>query len=243
MDQSAQPPPSPSLSVSSVSSSFSTLAPAPAPSRSSAKPERVTLRSSPSPSPPASSSAPAVSATTAAAVAAAAVAAATAALQGPQDSSDLLLHNSDALIKAHGDNPAVLPHSTAAAIPNGPPAVPAVAAAAAAAAAAAQAAAGGGPLAPPAAVPVPPVVTTATTHAQDSNPYQFITLNQSPRSRTSRNYVLKLRQQPKHSRMCGFGEKVDRRPLDPPPIIVCSFVGFLSFCFPANLTHTIAGLA
>ncbi|KAJ3016681.1 hypothetical protein HKX48_003916 [Thoreauomyces humboldtii] len=55
--------------------------------------------------------------------------------------------------------------------------------------------------------------------AADSNPYQFITLNQSPRQRTSRNYVLKLRQQPKHSRMCGFGEKVDRRPLDPPPII------------------------
>ncbi|TPX58806.1 hypothetical protein PhCBS80983_g02910 [Powellomyces hirtus] len=62
-------------------------------------------------------------------------------------------------------------------------------------------------------------ITTASTHTQDSNPYQFITLNQSPRQRTTRNYVLKLRQQPKHSRMCGFGEKVDRRPLDPPPII------------------------
>ncbi|KAJ3009253.1 hypothetical protein HKX48_008076 [Thoreauomyces humboldtii] len=59
----------------------------------------------------------------------------------------------------------------------------------------------------------------AAVVAADSNPYQFITLNQSPRQRTSRNYVLKLRQQPKHSRMCGFGEKVDRRPLDPPPII------------------------
>ncbi|KAI8855006.1 velvet factor-domain-containing protein [Chytridium lagenaria] len=33
------------------------------------------------------------------------------------------------------------------------------------------------------------------------------------------SYILKLRQQPKHSRMCGFGEKVDRRPVDPPPII------------------------
>lgn len=43
-----------------------------------------------------------------------------------------------------------------------------------------------------------------------------------------RNYVLKLRQQPKHSRMCGFGEKVDRRPLDPPPIIVCTW----SSCTP-----------
>ncbi|KAI8898308.1 hypothetical protein BC833DRAFT_590360 [Globomyces pollinis-pini] len=40
---------------------------------------------------------------------------------------------------------------------------------------------------------------------------------------TKRNfeYRLKVRQQPKHSRMCGFGEKVDRRPIDPPPIIVC----------------------
>ncbi|TPX62224.1 hypothetical protein SpCBS45565_g07062 [Spizellomyces sp. 'palustris'] len=61
--------------------------------------------------------------------------------------------------------------------------------------------------------------STATGSSSDNNPYQFITLSQSPRQRTSRNYVLKLRQQPKHSRMCGFGEKVDRRPLDPPPII------------------------
>ena len=28
-----------------------------------------------------------------------------------------------------------------------------------------------------------------------------------------------MAQQPKHSRMCGFGEKVDRRPVDPPPVI------------------------
>lgn len=33
---------------------------------------------------------------------------------------------------------------------------------------------------------------------------------------------LTVRQQPKHSRMCGFGEKVDRRPIDPPPIIEMS---------------------
>ncbi|KAI9361617.1 velvet factor-domain-containing protein, partial [Zopfochytrium polystomum] len=32
-------------------------------------------------------------------------------------------------------------------------------------------------------------------------------------------HSLTLWQQPKHSRMCGFGEKVDRRPVDPPPII------------------------
>ena len=31
-------------------------------------------------------------------------------------------------------------------------------------------------------------------------------------------YELIMRQQPKHARMCGFGEK-DRRPIDPPPIV------------------------
>jgi hypothetical protein len=34
-----------------------------------------------------------------------------------------------------------------------------------------------------------------------------------------RRFHLVIRQQPKHSRMCGYGEKVDRRPIDPPPII------------------------
>lgn len=33
-----------------------------------------------------------------------------------------------------------------------------------------------------------------------------------------RIYQLRVRQQPLHARMCGFGEK-DRRPIDPPPII------------------------
>lgn len=33
-------------------------------------------------------------------------------------------------------------------------------------------------------------------------------------------FRLELRQQPQHSRMCGLGDKVDRRPIDPPPIIV-----------------------
>ncbi|KAI7817180.1 velvet factor-domain-containing protein [Gamsiella multidivaricata] len=32
-------------------------------------------------------------------------------------------------------------------------------------------------------------------------------------------YELILRQQPKQSRMCGVGEKADRRPIDPPPIV------------------------
>ncbi|GAN07265.1 conserved hypothetical protein [Mucor ambiguus] len=33
------------------------------------------------------------------------------------------------------------------------------------------------------------------------------------------DYQLTLRQQPKQSRMCGVGEKADRRPIDPPPIV------------------------
>ncbi|KAJ3070681.1 hypothetical protein HDU98_006305 [Podochytrium sp. JEL0797] len=42
------------------------------------------------------------------------------------------------------------------------------------------------------------------------------TMLQHPKAHTHR---LVIRQQPLHSRMCGFGEKVDRRPVDPPPII------------------------
>ncbi|EIM20556.1 hypothetical protein WALSEDRAFT_58065 [Wallemia mellicola CBS 633.66] len=33
------------------------------------------------------------------------------------------------------------------------------------------------------------------------------------------DYDLSMRQQPKHSRMCGVGSKADRRPIDPPPIV------------------------
>ena len=33
------------------------------------------------------------------------------------------------------------------------------------------------------------------------------------------SYELEMRQQPKHSRMCGVGSKADRRPIDPPPIV------------------------
>ncbi|KDN39948.1 hypothetical protein K437DRAFT_250382, partial [Tilletiaria anomala UBC 951] len=32
-------------------------------------------------------------------------------------------------------------------------------------------------------------------------------------------YQLTIREQPKHSRMCGIGEKADRRPIDPAPIV------------------------
>ncbi|KAI8095495.1 velvet factor-domain-containing protein [Thamnidium elegans] len=37
---------------------------------------------------------------------------------------------------------------------------------------------------------------------------------------TSNNpFNLIIRQQPVHSRMCGIGERVDRRPIDPPPVV------------------------
>lgn len=36
---------------------------------------------------------------------------------------------------------------------------------------------------------------------------------------TISEYILRIREQPKHSRMCGVGEKADRRPIDPAPII------------------------
>ncbi|KAJ3307772.1 hypothetical protein HDU76_004383 [Blyttiomyces sp. JEL0837] len=74
-----------------------------------------------------------------------------------------------------------------------------------------------------------PPVQTPTGSGPDT-PYQFIPISQSrgaagggnsstPAHNRSRVHSLILRQQPKHSRMCGFGEKVDRRPVDPPPII------------------------
>ncbi|KAK9762961.1 hypothetical protein K7432_010782 [Basidiobolus ranarum] len=49
--------------------------------------------------------------------------------------------------------------------------------------------------------------------------YQFAPVNQKRPSRHELNFDLTLRQQPKQSRMCGIGEKADRRPIDPPPII------------------------
>ncbi|TPX50851.1 hypothetical protein SeLEV6574_g00677 [Synchytrium endobioticum] len=62
-------------------------------------------------------------------------------------------------------------------------------------------------------------MTTIVGSGVEGNQYNFLSLpyNTCPRSR--KTYRLTLRQQPKHSRMCGFGEKVDRRPVDPPPII------------------------
>ncbi|CAG8434787.1 11745_t:CDS:2 [Ambispora gerdemannii] len=49
--------------------------------------------------------------------------------------------------------------------------------------------------------------------------YQFAQVKQRREGRHEIDYELILRQQPKQSRMCGIGEKADRRPIDPPPII------------------------
>ncbi|KAI8599993.1 velvet factor [Dissophora ornata] len=58
--------------------------------------------------------------------------------------------------------------------------------------------------------------------ASDDLPsYQFTPVCQrvQPEQRANITYELILRQQPKQSRMCGVGEKADRRPIDPPPIV------------------------
>ncbi|KAI7901111.1 velvet factor-domain-containing protein [Cokeromyces recurvatus] len=49
--------------------------------------------------------------------------------------------------------------------------------------------------------------------------YHFATVKQRIENRHEIEYQLILRQQPKQSRMCGIGEKADRRPIDPPPIV------------------------
>ncbi|KAI8394184.1 velvet factor-domain-containing protein [Radiomyces spectabilis] len=53
----------------------------------------------------------------------------------------------------------------------------------------------------------------------DSVSYHFATVKQRRENRHEIEYHLALRQQPKQSRMCGVGEKADRRPIDPPPIV------------------------
>ncbi|CAO3606620.1 unnamed protein product [Mucor fragilis] len=53
----------------------------------------------------------------------------------------------------------------------------------------------------------------------ESVSYHFATVKQRRENRHEIDYQLTLRQQPKQSRMCGVGEKADRRPIDPPPIV------------------------
>ncbi|KAL9936370.1 hypothetical protein V8E36_004438, partial [Tilletia maclaganii] len=49
--------------------------------------------------------------------------------------------------------------------------------------------------------------------------YQFVPVPQVLEGRDCIEYILNIREQPKQSRMCGSGEKADRRPVDPAPII------------------------
>eukprot|EP00842_Homolaphlyctis_polyrhiza_P002803 jgi/Hompol1/3523/HPOL_003269-RA len=68
----------------------------------------------------------------------------------------------------------------------------------------------------PTAQESPEVAAGGQTQAvADALPYHFVSLATDQVKRSNRKYVLKLRQQPKHSRMCGFGEK-DAAPSAPP---------------------------
>ncbi|PVU98031.1 hypothetical protein BB561_000137 [Smittium simulii] len=54
---------------------------------------------------------------------------------------------------------------------------------------------------------------------EEHGSFQFTQVKQNTSFRDKISFELKIRQQPEHSRMCGVGEKSDRRPIDPPPII------------------------
>ncbi|CAD6969975.1 unnamed protein product [Tilletia controversa] len=49
--------------------------------------------------------------------------------------------------------------------------------------------------------------------------YHFVPVPQVLDGRDRIEYILTVREQPKQSRMCGSGEKADRRPVDPAPIV------------------------
>ncbi|KAJ3114130.1 hypothetical protein HK100_001759, partial [Physocladia obscura] len=61
-----------------------------------------------------------------------------------------------------------------------------------------------------------PASVSAAAESEDTGSQQQQQHLIHPKAHTHR---LVVRQQPLHSRMCGFGDKVDRRPVDPPPVI------------------------
>ncbi|GAC72841.1 hypothetical protein PANT_7c00294 [Moesziomyces antarcticus T-34] len=61
-------------------------------------------------------------------------------------------------------------------------------------------------------------LTPAAT-SENSVAYQYVAVQQMTTSRDHIEYQLTVREQPKQSRMCGVGEKADRRPIDPAPIV------------------------
>ncbi|KAI8150100.1 velvet factor-domain-containing protein [Fennellomyces sp. T-0311] len=60
------------------------------------------------------------------------------------------------------------------------------------------------------------------SHFDSSQP---LILTAPTTTRLPKSFDLIIRQQPVHSRMCGVGERVDRRPIDPPPIVQLKLIG------------------
>ncbi|MCO5590218.1 hypothetical protein L7F22_044187 [Adiantum nelumboides] len=67
--------------------------------------------------------------------------------------------------------------------------------------------------------PVTPSGTSDTQAGEGVTAYHYAAVQQITENRENIEYILHIREQPKHSRMCGVGEKADRRPIDPAPII------------------------
>lgn len=67
--------------------------------------------------------------------------------------------------------------------------------------------------------PVTPSGTSDTQPGEGVTAYHYAAVQQITENRENIEYILHIREQPKHSRMCGVGEKADRRPIDPAPII------------------------
>lgn len=64
-----------------------------------------------------------------------------------------------------------------------------------------------------------PIIGDGNPMSEAAAAYQYASVQQITENRANIEYVLTIREQPKHSRMCGVGEKADRRPIDPAPII------------------------
>ncbi|PWZ00977.1 hypothetical protein BCV70DRAFT_86388 [Testicularia cyperi] len=61
--------------------------------------------------------------------------------------------------------------------------------------------------------------TPVSGPSETSVAYQYASVQQMKSHRDHIEYQLMVREQPKQSRMCGVGEKADRRPIDPAPIV------------------------
>ncbi|KAL7413072.1 hypothetical protein BDY24DRAFT_72654 [Mrakia frigida] len=69
------------------------------------------------------------------------------------------------------------------------------------------------------------MTSSTKSQAVEAAPFVFTPVKQvKGGARKDIEYSLKFRQQPRQARMCGEGEKGDRRPIDPPPIIQLNVV-------------------